>query len=42
MADSIDVPATLKLVYTIYEFIAISLIGCFKCLRKAVSSNDSG
>ena len=29
MADSIDVLATLKLVYGIYAFIAISLIGWF-------------
>jgi len=29
MTDSIDVLATLKLVYTIYAFVAISLIGWF-------------
>jgi len=42
MADSIDVLATLKLVYGIYAFIAISLIGWFGYRITKPKDNDAG
>jgi cytochrome c oxidase subunit 2 len=42
MADSIDVLATLKLVYGIYAFIAISLIGWFGYRITKPKDDDSG
>jgi hypothetical protein len=42
MADSIDVLATLKLVYGIYAFIAISLIGWFAYRVTKPKNDDAG
>jgi cytochrome c oxidase subunit 2 len=42
MADSIDVLATLKLVYGIYAFIAISLIGWFGYRITKPRNHDAG
>ena len=42
MVDSIDVLATLKLVYTIYAFIAISLIGWFGYRVTKPKEDDAG
>ncbi|MBW1896153.1 MAG: cytochrome C oxidase subunit II [Deltaproteobacteria bacterium] len=42
MADSIDVLATLKLVYGIYAFIAISLIGWFGYRITKPKNDDAG
>jgi len=42
MADSIDVLATLKLVYGMYAFIAISLIGWFGYLITKPKDHDAG
>jgi cytochrome c oxidase subunit 2 len=42
MADSIDVLATLKLVYGIYAFIAISLIGWFGYRITKPKDHDAG